>query len=70
MNPQLAMTVREVARSLKVSDRVVRGWIASGELPAFMIGPQRGTRISVRAVENFIAARTFNQTRPRQNPAK
>jgi hypothetical protein len=48
---------------LKVRNSVVRGWITSGELPAFMIGPQRGTRISVRAVENFIAARTFNQIR-------
>jgi excisionase family DNA binding protein len=70
MNPQLAMTVSEVARSLKVADRVVRGWIASGELPAFMIGPQRGTRISVRAVEKFIAARTFNQMRPGDDQAK
>lgn len=70
MNARLAMTLSEVARALKVRNSVVRGWITSGELPAFMIGPQRGTRISVRAVENFIAARTFNQARPRQNPAK
>jgi excisionase family DNA binding protein len=65
MNARLAMTVSEVARALKVRNRVVRDWIATGELPAFMIGPQRGTRISVRAVENLIAARTFNQIQPR-----
>jgi excisionase family DNA binding protein len=70
MNARLAMTVSEVARTLKVRNSVVRGWIDSGELPAFMVGPQRGTRISVRAVENFIAARTFNQTKASEKPGR
>jgi hypothetical protein len=43
-----------------VGERAVRGWIARGELPAFNIGPNKGTRISVRAVENFMQQRTFN----------
>jgi excisionase family DNA binding protein len=60
MHAHLALTVKQVARGMGVGERAVRGWIARGELPAFNIGPNKGTRISVRAVENFMAARTFN----------
>jgi excisionase family DNA binding protein len=60
MHAHLALTVKQVARGMGVGERAVRGWIARGELPAFNIGPNKGTRISVRAVENFMQARTFN----------
>jgi excisionase family DNA binding protein len=60
MHAHLALTVKQTARALQVGERRVRGWIKAGELPAFNIGPHKGTRISVRAVENFMAARTFN----------
>jgi excisionase family DNA binding protein len=60
MHAHLALTVKQTARALQVGERRVRGWIKAGELPAFSIGPREGTRISVRAVENFMAARTFN----------
>jgi excisionase family DNA binding protein len=60
MHAHLAMTVSQVARALHVGERRVRRWIKDGELPAFSIGEREGTRISVRAVENFIQARTFN----------
>jgi excisionase family DNA binding protein len=60
MHAHLALTVKQVARGMGVGERAVRGWIARGELAAFNIGPHKGTRISVRAVENFMAARTFN----------
>jgi excisionase family DNA binding protein len=43
-----------------VGERAVRAWIKSGELPAFNIGPHKGTRISRQAVEKFMAQRTFN----------
>lgn len=60
MHAHLAMTVSQVARALHVGECRVRRWIKDGELPAFSIGEREGTRISVRALENFIEARTFN----------
>ena len=49
-------TVREVAQNLKVSERTVRNWIDSGELPAFPIG-KRGYRISKADLQVFIDER-------------
>jgi excisionase family DNA binding protein len=46
-------TVQEVAQNLKVSERTVRNWIESGELPAFPIG-KRGYRISKADLQAFI----------------
>lgn len=66
MNGQLAMTVREAAQAIQVSREKIRALIRSGELAAFSVGPKRGTRISVRALEKFMAARTFNQYTPKK----
>jgi len=60
MHAKLALTVSEAARSLGVGERAVRRWIKTGELPAFNIGPHKGTRISVRALEKFMEQRAFN----------
>jgi excisionase family DNA binding protein len=60
MHAHLALTVSEAAQALRVRNSRLRSFIASGELPAFKVGPQRGTRISVRALDAFIAERTFN----------
>jgi excisionase family DNA binding protein len=60
MHAHLALTVSEAAQALRVRNSTLRGFIASGELPAFKVGPQRGTRISLRALDAFIAERTFN----------
>jgi excisionase family DNA binding protein len=49
-------TVQEVAQNLKVSERTVRNWIESGELPAFPIG-KRGYRISKADLQAFIGER-------------
>jgi excisionase family DNA binding protein len=49
-------TVQEVAQNLKVSERTVRNWIESGELPAFPIG-KRGYRISKADLQTFIDER-------------
>ncbi len=49
-------TVQEVAQNLKVSERTVRNWIESGELPAFPIG-KRGYRISKADLQAFIDER-------------
>ena len=63
MHAHLAFSVTEAARALRVGNATVRGLIARGELPAFKVGPQRGTRVSLRAIEGFIAERTFNVSR-------
>jgi excisionase family DNA binding protein len=41
------LTVREVARSLRVDDTTVRRWIKSGALEAIML-PHRGRRHAYR----------------------
>ncbi len=49
-------TVQEVAQRLRVSERTVRNWIESGELPAFPIG-KRGYRISKADLQAFVDER-------------
>ena len=60
MHAHLALTVSEAAQALRVRNSMLRSLIKAGELPAFKVGPQRGTRVSLRALEGFIAERTFN----------
>ncbi len=57
------MTVTEAAKALRMRRSRLEEAIRSGELPAFSVGPQRGTRISMRALERFIEQRTFNNTK-------
>jgi excisionase family DNA binding protein len=63
MHAHLALTVSEAAQALRVRNSTLRGFIASGELPAFKVGPQRGIRISVRAVHAFMDKQIFNAPR-------
>jgi excisionase family DNA binding protein len=64
MDQRLALTITEAAKALRVRRSVLEGWVRSGELPAFSVGPYRGKRISIRAVEEFIKKRTFNNIKP------
>lgn len=50
------LTIEEVAERMRVNEKTVRSWIASGELPAFPIG-KRGYRISETDLHNFVEAR-------------
>jgi excisionase family DNA binding protein len=50
------LTIEEVAERMRVNEKTVRNWIASGELPAFPIG-KRGYRISETDLRNFVEAR-------------
>jgi excisionase family DNA binding protein len=50
------LTIEEVAGQMRVNEKTVRNWIASGELPAFPIG-KRGYRISETDLRNFVEAR-------------
>jgi excisionase family DNA binding protein len=47
--------IRETAQVLSISDRLVRRWIASGELPSVRLGGRRLVRHD--DLEEFIAAR-------------
>jgi excisionase family DNA binding protein len=63
MHAHLALTVSEAAQALRVRNSMLRSLIKAGELAAFKVGPQRGTRISIRALDAFIAKHTFNVSR-------
>ena len=57
--PNRLLTVAAVAEQLSVSQRQVRRWIATGELPAHRLG--RLTRIDPRDLELFLRDRRIVQ---------
>lgn len=61
--PDEMMTIRQVARVLRVGDRVVREWIRSGELPVINLGDQNRARhrISDSDLRQFIETRRVKQ---------
>ena len=65
MHSHLALKVPAAAKALSISRTTIERLIASGDLPAFKAhdGP-RGRRISVRALEVFMAKKTFNDIKP------
>jgi excisionase family DNA binding protein len=56
MQDDKMLTVEEVAERMRVNEKTVRNWIATGELLAFPIG-KRGYRISEIDLHNFVEAR-------------
>ena len=56
MQGEKMLTVEEVAERMRVNEKTVRNWIASGELLAFPIG-KRGYRISETDLHNFVEGR-------------
>lgn len=50
------LTVEQVAKQIQVNKRTVLTWIASGELPAVVIG-KRGYRISKTDLHNYLEAK-------------
>jgi excisionase family DNA binding protein len=56
MQDDKMLTIEEVAERMRVNEKTVRNWIASGELPAFPIG-KRGYRISETDLRKFVEAR-------------
>jgi excisionase family DNA binding protein len=56
MQDDKMLMVEEIAERMRVNEKTVRNWIASGELPAFPIG-KRGYRISERDFHVFVEAR-------------
>lgn len=57
--PGEMMTIRQVARLLRVGDRVVRAWIRSGELAVINLGDPRRARhrVSDHDLQKFLATR-------------
>ena len=59
MTPPLVLTIREAAKAIRCRRAVLEQFIRSGELTAFSVGGQRGTRISQRALEAFMQKRAL-----------
>jgi putative molybdopterin biosynthesis protein len=53
MNPDAVLTVKEVARYLKVTPKTVYSLVKSGKLESFRVG--RAVRCQGRAVQAFMA---------------
>jgi excisionase family DNA binding protein len=52
------MTVSEAAKILRIRRVVLEEMIRDGRVKAFSVGSKRGTRITMKALEDFIEANT------------
>ncbi len=62
MDADRVMTVSEAAKALRVRRVVFEEMIRDGRVKAFSVGPKRGTRITMKALEDFIEANTIMPT--------
>jgi excisionase family DNA binding protein len=53
------MTVSEAAKVLRIRRVVLEELIRNGRVKAFSVGPKRGTRITMKALEDFIERNTI-----------
>ncbi len=53
------MTVSEAAKVLRVRRAVLDELIRNGKVKAFSVGAKRGTRITMKAIEEFIEKNTI-----------
>jgi excisionase family DNA binding protein len=58
MDTDRVMTVSEAAKVLRIRRVVLEGMIRAGRVKAFSVGPKRGTRITMKALEEFIEKST------------
>jgi excisionase family DNA binding protein len=63
MTPPLVLTVTEAAKAVRCRRTVLENYIRTGELAAFSVGGQRGTRISYRALEAFMQKRALRTSK-------
>jgi excisionase family DNA binding protein len=63
MTTPLVLTVTEAAKAVRCRRTVLENFIRSGELTAFSVGGQRGTRISHRALEAFMQKRALRTSK-------
>ena len=68
-NPNDYLTPAQAARSLGISVKTLRGWIAGGQLPTELVGGQ--TLIARRALHDYLDQRRAAQPQPRpRTPAE
>jgi excisionase family DNA binding protein len=53
------MTVSEAAKILRIRRVVLEEMIRDGKVKAFSVGSKRGTRITMKAIEEFIEKNTI-----------
>ncbi|MBK1670027.1 hypothetical protein CKO28_18495 [Rhodovibrio sodomensis] len=51
-NSEKLLSVTDVARTLNVSERQVRRWVAAGDIPAFKLGSR--VRVAPSALHRFL----------------
>ena len=62
MDADWVMTVSEAAKALRIRRVVLEEMIRDGRVKAFSVGPKRGTRITMKALEDFIEKNTIMPT--------
>jgi excisionase family DNA binding protein len=62
MDADWVMTVSEAAKALRIRRVVLEEMIRDGRVKAFSVGPKRGTRIKMKALEDFIEKNTIMPT--------
>lgn len=61
MQARLALNFPEAAKALGISRSTLEKLVRSGDLHAFIVsGGKRSRRISIRALEEFMEKRTYN----------
>jgi excisionase family DNA binding protein len=60
------MTVSEAAKVLRVRRAVLDELIRNGRVKAFSVGSKRGTRITMKAIEEFIEKNTIRPNAKKQ----
>jgi excisionase family DNA binding protein len=63
----VALSVTEAAKVVRCRRTVLEEFIRTGELKAFSVGGKRGTRISLRALEEFMEKRTLRTMRSQED---
>jgi excisionase family DNA binding protein len=63
MTTPLVLTITEAAKAIRCRRTVLEQFIRTGELTAFSVGGQRGTRISRRALEAFMQKRALRTSK-------
>jgi excisionase family DNA binding protein len=59
MDTDRVMTVSEAAKALRIRRVVLEEMIRDGKVKAFSVGPKRGMRITMKALEEFIEKNTI-----------
>ena len=52
----ILLTLREVAKAVKVSETTVRRWVRDGSLAAYKVGKRGQFRIRVEDLESFLSS--------------